>query len=144
LTQPAVRTFLIGAAILGVAAACQTGAGAPARHVPKLEVTGYEFQLRRHIGQTVRVCGRLTRERNEWAVEHIPGPDEFYFHGYPAVLIKACGTAPPRLDADGCIAGRVAASDGNVVRAVPRSGGEDDSPVDPDWFLHPQCPVRRG
>jgi hypothetical protein len=132
------------AVVMSAASACQTRAGAAESEAPQLAVTGHEFQVRRHIGQTVRVCGRLTRIEHDWAVQHMPAAGETYFHGYPAVLVKGCGAAPPRLDRGGCITGRVAARDGGLTLPAARTVVADDSPIDRDWLLHPQCRVARG
>jgi hypothetical protein len=64
----AVAPSITIAAILLLASACQAGAGAAENRSPQLAVTDHEFQVRRHIGRTVRVCGRLTRIENDWAV----------------------------------------------------------------------------
>ena len=139
----AVPPCAMGAAILLLVSACQTRAGAAENQAPQLAVTDHEFQVRRHVGQTVRVCGRLTQYEGDWAVQHVPAPGETYFHGYPAVLVKGCGATAPRLDPGGCITGRVAARDGGLTLPAARVVVADDSPIDRDWLLHPQCPMSR-
>jgi hypothetical protein len=122
-----------------LATACQTGAQSGYEQTPTLAIENYEFNLRRHIGRTVRVCGPLVEYEGEWAVQAVPEPGEVYFHGYPAVLVVPCGGEPPRLDRDGCITGRIAARDGALTLPPTRRVVRDDSPVDRDWFIHPQC-----
>ncbi|MDP8994588.1 MAG: hypothetical protein M3N07_06375 [Pseudomonadota bacterium] len=76
-------------------------------------------------------------------MEHIPGPGEVYFHGYPKVLVVPHDAQPPRLDRDGCITGRIAARNGALTLPTPRTVLTDDSPVDRDWYLHAQRPAQR-
>lgn len=113
--------------------ACQT-------QTPEVPALGWEMygrSLERFRGQTVRVCGRLTRIGEHWAVEHAPHADQSFRHGNPAVLVVPCGTGEPRLDREGCLAGRIAAENGSLD--PPPQQVRDNSPVSPDWFLHAQC-----
>jgi hypothetical protein len=137
----AVAAVLVASAFgLG---ACRSGAARSAADVPTLAIENHEYGVRRYVGRTVRVCGRLTRYETDWGIERVTEPGEFYFHGLPTVLIVPCGAEPPRLDSDGCITGRVAARDGRLELPARRTVLQDDSPVDREWFLHPQCRRRR-
>jgi hypothetical protein len=133
----------LAAAILVAAAsglgACRTGPAPAPAEIPTLAVENYEYGIRRFVGQSVRVCGRIMRYESEWGVQRVGEAGEIYFHTPPTVLIVPCGAAPPRLDSDGCITGRVAARDGRLELPAPRTVLQDDSPVDREWFLHPQC-----
>lgn len=124
-------------------AGCYAGGRAASPDVPTLAIEDYQFNLRRYIGQRARVCGQVVREGGHWGVARLPVSGEFYFHGRPTILVIACGDEPPRLDRNGCITGRVAAEDGTLTPVPNRSGLQDDSPVDREWFLHPHCPRRR-
>ncbi|HZF96011.1 MAG TPA: hypothetical protein VEZ20_14205 [Allosphingosinicella sp.] len=134
-----VGWLLVAVAAL-LAAACQTQGRAGSPGLPTLSGTQYGYGIERHTGQTVEVCGRLTERESRWAVEYIPREDDFFFHGYPAVLIAGCAGAAPRLDRDGCLTGRIAAADGSLV--LPSQRVWDDMPVSRDWFLHPICSAR--
>ena len=139
-----MRNVVLAAATLCITSACaSTLATREAEPVPTLAVENFEFNLRRYIGRSVSVCGRVVRERKHWGVARIPPPGEFYFHGPPTVLVSSCGDAPPVLDVDGCVTGKVAAEDGTLALAPKRVVQWDDSPIDREWFLHPQCRAAR-
>ena len=122
-------------------AACHAGGRAVSPDVPTLAVENHEYNVERHRNQTIRVCGRVVKRDSRWAVEHVPTPGEFFFHGYPAVFVVPCGAGPPQLDRDGCLVGRVAAEDGSLN--PPPQVLDSDEPVSYQWFLHPQCPPRQ-
>ncbi|HEY0012851.1 MAG TPA: hypothetical protein VGB79_08370 [Allosphingosinicella sp.] len=124
-----------------LAAACQTQGGARSPDPPTLSGNQYGYSIDRHKGRTVRVCGRLTERESRWAVEYVPRQGDYFFHGYPAVLIAGCAGSAPRLDRDGCLTGRIAAVDGSL--APPPRRLHDDMPIDRDWFLHAQCSAPR-
>ena len=119
--------------------ACAAPVASHEEAIPTLAIEDQEFNLRRYIGRTVRVCGRVVREQSHWGVARIPPPEEFYFHGPPTVLVMTCTPEAPSLDRDGCLIGRIAAEDGALTLAPRRSVRSDDSPIDRDWFLHPRC-----
>lgn len=129
---------LAAAALL--AAGCQAGPRMDRTDMPKLAGTQYGYDIERFRGQTVRVCGRLVQRESHWAVEYIPREGDAFFHGYPAVLIAGCQETP-RLDRQGCLAGRIAAIDGSLNPPPRRI--DDDTPISRDWFLHPQCSAPR-
>jgi|SRR5215217_127612 len=135
------RSTLFAALAICALAACRTVTPAPSPDVPRLIGNQYGYDIERYKGQMVRVCGRVVDTQFGVAVEYVPRPGDFFFHGSPAVLIVPCGSARPSPDADNCILGRVAARDGSVT--PPPRTSTDDRPVDRDWFLHPQCPARR-
>lgn len=131
------RFGLMAATVLmgGVStAACQTDVRPD---LPTLAGTGSGYGIEDYRGQTIRVCGRLTRREDHWAVEHVPRADQSYYHGYPAVLLVSCGSAAPQLDRNGCFTGRVAAKDGSF--APPARAVRDNLPVSRDWFVHAPC-----
>ena len=142
MTRACLPLSAAGAAVM-IISSCAAPIGARGAEIPTLAVENHEFNLRRYVGQNVRVCGRVVREGPHWGVARIPPPEEFYFHGPPTVLVIACGAAPPSLDRAGCITGRVAAEDGSLRLAPRRNVQSDDSPIDRDWFLHPQCSTPR-
>jgi len=115
------RCAIVTAAVL--VAACQTVERMHSASVPTLAIEDHAFNVRRYVGRTVRVCGRVVADESEWAVQRVPGPGEFYFHGLPAVLVMPCGAAPPRLDADGCITGRIASRNGAFAAVAASRGG---------------------
>ena len=131
---------LVTAAALA-AAACQSLERTSPAELPTLTGNQYGYGIERYQGRTVRVCGRLTERESRWAVEYVPRQGDFFFHGYPAVLVAGCAGAAPRLDRDGCLTGRIAAADGSLV--LPSRVEWDDMPVSRDWFLHAQCSAPR-
>lgn len=134
--------IVLGALVVMSGAACQSTFNSGSEYLPTLAVENHRYDVQRYRGQTVRACGRLVRRDSDWAVEHVAPPSEIYFHGAPAVLVIPCGARPPRHDGDSCITGRIAARDGRLTLPLPRRVVEDDSPVDREWFLHPQCRSR--
>lgn len=104
-------------------------------------------QLARQIesfkGRNVRTCGQLVPFEGSgpelWAVLSIKDPHR---HG-ASVNVVPCPGVRPRLDANGCIAGRIAYRDGTLDETRQTGAIVMSSAITSYvWYLHAQCPAR--
>ena len=117
----------------------ETATGGASDNAPTLALEHLAYNIERYKGRTIRVCGRIVQSERlpSFSVEHVPEPGEVFFHALPKVFLATCGREAPRLDSQGCIAGRIAREDGSLE--IPAAVTSSDAPVNYEWFLHPQC-----
>src|ERR1043165_8036441 len=134
---------LAAPAAIALAAGCQTMA--PAFDGPTLTVSELARDLARgpasYRGRTVRVCrGRLDRGLSATARKwQFSARGESWPHG-ASVMVKPCSAGGPRLDARGCLVGRIAREDGSLRELGPNEPRIVSDAIESEtWLLHTDC-----
>jgi len=131
---------------VAMVAGCQTMA--PALDGPILTVSELARDLARgpvaYKGRTVRVCrGRLDRglpaATRRW---QFSARGESWPHG-ASLMVKSCSAGGPRLDAQGCLVGRIAREDGSLRELGPNEPQIVSDSIESEiWLLHTDCGPR--